>query len=70
MWDSIRVEGLFEGDIAPYTCAENICTPIQDQAMNIPEYLFADIEQMVIKEILTSGQVPSDGPDDKQNILR
>jgi len=25
---------------------------------------------MVIKEILTSGQVPSDGPDDKQNILR
>lgn len=70
MWDSIRVEGLFEGDVAPYKCTEDICTPIQDQAMNIPEYLFADIEQMVIKEILTSGQVPSDGSDDKQNILR
>jgi hypothetical protein len=70
IWDGIRIEGLFEGDIAPYTCTQQNCTPIQDQAMNIPEYLFAEIEQMVIKEILTSGQIPSDGPDDKQNILR
>jgi len=70
IWDGIRIEGLFEGDIAPYTCTQQNCTPIQDQDMNIPEYLFAEIEQMVIKEILTSGQIPSDGPDDKQNILR
>lgn len=69
-WDAVRVEGLFDGDITEFTCADNICTPIQQQTVSIPEYLFAEIEQMVIKEMLTSGQVPSDGPDDKQNILR
>ena len=69
-WDAVRVEGLFEGEIASYKCTEEPCVPIQNQTMNIPEYLFAEIEQMVIKEILTSGQIPSDGPDDKQNILR
>ena len=70
IWDAIRVEGLFEGDLAGYKCDSEPCTPIQDQNMNIPEYLFAEIEQMVVKEILASGSVPSDGPDDKQNILR
>lgn len=69
-WDAVRIEGLFDGEVAPYKCQEDICKPIQDQAMNIPEYLFSEIEQMVLKEILLSGQVPSDGPDDKQNILR
>jgi hypothetical protein len=70
IWDAIRIEGLFEGDIAPYKCTSEPCRIIQDNNMNIPEYLFAEIEQMVIKEVLTSGQIPSDGPDDKQNILR
>jgi len=70
-WDAVRVEGLFDGDIAPYLCdTKEICEPIQNQTVNFPEYLFAEIEQMVIKEILTSGQVPSDGSDDKQNVLR
>jgi len=70
-WDAIRVEGIFEGDISSYKCAtEDVCKPIQEQSMGIPEYLFAEIEQMVIKEMLTSGQIPTDGPDDKQNILR
>lgn len=71
VWDAVRVEGLFDGDITSFSCqTEDVCKPIQEQTVSIPEYLFAEIEQMVIKEMLTSGQVPSDGPDDKQNILR
>jgi len=69
-WDAVRVEGLWDGDVNYLKCNADECTPIQDQAMRIPEYLFAEIEQMALKEILTSGQVPSDGADNQQNILR
>ena len=37
---------------------------------NIPDDLFAEIEQMAENEMLTSGKLPSDNMDDKQNILR
>ena len=43
---------------------------IQDKVFTIPEYLFAEIEQLVIKEILGGASFTSDGSDDKQNILR
>jgi hypothetical protein len=38
--------------------------------MPVPEYLFAEIEQYTIKELLTAGQIPVDTSDDSQNILR
>lgn len=69
-WDAVRVEGLWDGDISYLKCDQDICVPIQEQSMRIPEYLFAEIEQMALKEILTSGQVPSDGADNQQNVLR
>ncbi len=70
-WDGIIVEGLWEGDISFFRCdKDKQCLPMQMQPMRIPEYLFAEIEQMALKEILTSGQVPTDGADNQQNILR
>lgn len=70
-WEGVLVEGLWEGDISFFKCDEDKkCLPMQEQQMRIPEYLFAEIEQMALKEILTSGQVPSDGADNQQNILR
>ena len=42
----------------------------QDQSLNIPDYLFSEIEQYVIKELTMTLQVPSDGSDDSQNTLR
>jgi hypothetical protein len=42
----------------------------QDEILNIPEYLFAEVEQYVVKELTMSMSVPSDGPDDSQNALR
>jgi hypothetical protein len=69
-WDAVRIEGLWDEDITYFKCNQTTCLPIQDQALRIPEYLFAEIEQMAVKEILTAGQIPTDGADNQQNILR
>jgi hypothetical protein len=69
-WEAVRIEGLWDEDVNQYKCEVAVCTPRQDQPMRIPEYLFGEIEQLTLKEILTAGQIPTDGPDDKQNILR
>lgn len=69
-WEAVRVEGLWVGDVNYLKCDEDICIPIQDQHLRIPEYLFAEIEQMAEKEILATGQIPSDGADNQQNVLR
>ena len=73
-WEGVRVQALFEDDVAMFNCSDensaNICTVAQDRTIDVPEHLFAEIEQMVSKEILIGGQIPSDGADDNQNILR
>ncbi len=70
-WEAVRVEGMWDGDIAFFKCDDDKqCLPMQDQPFRIPEFLFAEIEQMVLKEILTAGQIPTDGSDNQQNTLR
>ena len=67
-WDAIRAEAIFEGNID--TCDSTECQIFQDTNFAIPEYLFSEVEQFVIKELTMAMQVPSDGPDDGQNALR
>jgi len=71
-WENIRVTALFDDDTSMLDCSKEAeqCKPAQDRIMPVPENLFAEIEQMVLKELLTSGQIPSDGPDDSQNVMR
>lgn len=71
-WEAIYLEAIFNDDIASYVCTKDSdkCTPAQELPLNVPEYLMAEIEQLALKELLTSGQLPSDGPDDSQNVLR
>jgi hypothetical protein len=71
-WENIRMVALFDADVSEFDCSIDAtdCTPEQERNMPVPENLFAEIEQMVLKEILTSGQIPSDGADDSQNQLR
>ena len=71
-WEGVRIEAIFDEDIAGYVCSKDAsdCIMQQDRTLNIPEYLFAEIEQMVLQEVLMSGQMPSDGADDAQNALR
>jgi hypothetical protein len=68
-WDAIKMEAVFEGEVE--TCETNVdCLIKQDQTFSLPEYLFSEIEQFVIKELTMLMSVPVDGTDDGQNILR
>jgi hypothetical protein len=67
-WDAIRIEAIFENDVP--TCDSDDCMIMQDQPLNVPEYLFSEIEQFVIQEYSTTMQISVDQSDDGQNILR
>ena len=73
-WEGIKIEGIWEDDINEFACdgkdAEGACTVKQDQATNIPEDLFAEIEQQVLAELLPQTQLPPDSGDDKQDVFR
>ncbi len=69
-WEAVRVEGLWDESISMYTCDGDVCAPRQDDATHVPEYLFAEIEQMVLKDLGVLIQTPIDTQDDKQNPLR
>jgi hypothetical protein len=67
-WDAIRIEAIFENNVP--TCTTDECELIQNQPLNIPEYLFSEIEQFALKELTMIAQLPVDSADDSQNILR
>lgn len=70
-WDAIRLEGVFEGDISQYNCdpGDN-CEYIQDKTINIPEYLFTEIEQFVMRDLGVLLQVPQDIQHDNKHVVR
>lgn len=68
IWDAVKIEAIFENDVE--TCDSDKCLIKQDQSLNIPDYLFSEIEQYVIQELTQSMQVPANGADDSQNVLR
>lgn len=68
-WDSIAIEGIFENKLAP-TC-EDPCRPVQDQYLNIPSDLFAQVEQQVVNDFLRMAQINTDNQQgDNQSQLR
>ncbi len=70
-WDAIKLEGVFDSDIAEWLCDEEAkCIPRYEQAINIPEALFAEIEQQVLQVMLQTLQIPAEDSDNKQNINR
>ena len=67
-WEAIRMEAIFEGTLD--TCDTKECETIQNEPFSLPEYLFSEVEQFVIKELTMTMSIPTDGPDDSQNTLR
>jgi hypothetical protein len=62
------MEAIFEGKVE--NCETDECELVQNQPLTIPQYLFSEIEQFVVKELTLTMQIPSDGADDSQNSLR
>lgn len=68
-WDAIRVEAIFDDKVLTCETIDD-CAVKQDLPFHLPEYLFSEVEQFVIKELTMTMQIPTDGPDDSQNVLR
>lgn len=70
-WDAIKLEGVFEEDISSFTCDDNDdCVPRYKQQINIPEFLYAEIEQQVLTVMLQRMQIPPEDGDNKKNPNR
>lgn len=73
-WQYVRIEGVFEDDIAAYKCSDcknNFnCLARQDQNFNVPDYLFGEIETNVLKDLSIMVQFPTDDIHDNKNISR
>lgn len=69
-WESVRVEGLWDESIAMYTCEGDVCAPRQSDQTHIPEYLFAEIEQNVLRDLGMMIQTPVEDADNKMSQLR
>jgi len=70
-FDFVKVEGLFQNDLGLISCDEKEnCLIKQENTTFIPEYLLAEIENSVIKELSVRLQIPTDQADDKQNVNR
>lgn len=73
-WDAVKIEAIWEDDINGYASdgkdGDKDCVIRQEQSTNIPDDLFAEIEQQVLAEMLPQTQLPTNNADDKQNIFR
>lgn len=73
-YEAVKVEGVWDEDVNGIACdgadGEGSCIIKQEQKTNIPDDLFAEIEQQVLAEILPQAQLPPDSGDDKQNVFR
>tara|TARA_R110001592_G_scaffold315323_2_gene591259 strand:- start:50116 stop:50787 length:672 start_codon:yes stop_codon:yes gene_type:complete len=70
-WDAIKLEGVFEKDISSFTCeTSDDCTPRYEQQINIPEFLYAEIEQQVLTVMLQRINIPQEDSDNKKNPHR
>jgi hypothetical protein len=70
-WDAVRVEAIFEDDITSYNCDTcDDCILRTDQQFNVPDYLHAEMESNVMKDLSIMLQIPPDTEANKQNILR
>lgn len=70
-WPAVRMEGIFNGDISMYKCNyDTRCQPRQKQSLNVPDYILADVEAQVMKDLAFSLQIPSDSAHDNINPNR
>ena len=70
-WDAIRIEGVFEEDISKYNCDDkDDCLYMQERGFHVPEFLFAEIEQNVVRDLAGMIQIPSDIMQDNRHLAR
>lgn len=70
-WEAIAMEAIFDDDISAELCnCEDDCQNMQDTKLPFPDYMMADVDNMVLNTIMAGAKIPADDHDDKQHILR
>ena len=69
-WEAVRIDGMFIESTAKFHCDVDQCSLRQNDRLAIPEFLFAEVEQMAIKDLTLTIQLPQEGSDDNQSPLR
>jgi len=70
-WDAIKLEGVFEEDIAKWTCdTDDDCVPRYLQNLYIPEFLFTEIENQILNTAMNTMKVPAEDGNNNKNINR
>lgn len=76
MWEAVRIQAMFDDDISDFLCSDSSsndgdeCKMRQEEEIFIPEHTLAEVEQMVLREMMATVQIPSDTADDNQHIMR
>jgi hypothetical protein len=69
--EAIMIEALWEDTLDGFcTLNGDNCTSMQDRQLPLPDYLFAEVEQLAEQEFGMTLRIPQDGADDGQNVLR
>ena len=69
-WEAVRLEAMWDDDITYLKCDDEQCTLRQDQPSNIPDYLYAEIEQNVLNELGLTLKIPGETTTNNQDLLR
>ncbi len=70
-WDAIKLEGVFEEDISKFTNdIEDDCRPRYKQQINIPEFLYTEIEAQIMQTLVARLQIPQEDSQNNKNLNR
>jgi hypothetical protein len=69
-FDFVRIEALFEVSVNSDLCEPDPCEYYQEKNYYIPEFLFAEIEQGVLRDLNIILQIPQDQQSDQRHIAR
>jgi hypothetical protein len=69
-FDFVKIEALFEVSVNSDMCDPDPCEYFQDKNFYIPDFLFAEIEQGVLKDLMMVIQIPQDLQNDQRHITR
>lgn len=70
-WSAVDVDAMWEDDISEFFCdAPDCCVDRLTEATNIPDDLFAQIEDQVRQKLMGMAQIPPDPGQDNKSVLR
>jgi len=69
-WGAVRIEAITESDISKYKCnSDEACLPMQEISFNVPDYILARAESLLMQGLGISLQIQPDLENDNRSTL-